>query len=102
MFIEKLWIIEKGGGCCWTKNHRQIKKNKKNERKKTWDREPVTPQRAHAQAHALLVRSGEENSQQCTGRDGNHSFYKAHVDVGYMYGGEGFFIGTAKAIRCSS
>lgn len=47
----------------------------------------------------------EKNSQQCTGRDGNHSFYKAHFNVKiiYRYTYEGGVLRRhSKAIRCSS
>lgn len=67
----------KGGGCRW--NVTTIDKKKQQERtKKTWTGNLLS---LHAQAHALLVTSGMKNSQQCTGRDGNHSFYKAHLNA---------------------
>lgn len=65
MFIEKLWIIEKvvaaaGMSQPLTKKHGHEILSRHT--------------RAHTRAHTTL-REGE-NLQQCTGQDGNHSFYK--------------------------
>lgn len=79
MFIEKLWIIEKvvvavGMSQPLTKNKKKIKK------KKNMDRKSLIVTRTRAGTRAPR-ENGEKNSQQCTGRDGNHSFYKAHLNM---------------------
>lgn len=56
----------KGGGCCWNVTTIDIKLTQKSKwtgKLWSWSRAPRT--------------IWEKNSQQCTGQDGNHSFYKA-------------------------
>lgn len=101
MFIEKLWIIEKvvaaaGMSQPLTKKHGH----------EISYLDTHTHARSHTHASPQHTLKEGKNLQQCTGRDGNHSFYKLISTWkihSYTYSmREVFFIGTAKAVRCLS